>query len=394
MRYVAGKAETGGLRVRRDGIGNLVVETPGEFEEWVETGSHIDTVPDGGNYDGAAGVIAGLAVLLHVQEKNIKLKRGLRLRIWRGEESAAFGIVSAGSRAAFGLLDVKALSAIHDGRSLAAAIREQGFDPSPVESEEPTISDQERDAIAAYIEFHIEQGSVLESEKTDIGIVSGIRGSIRSRVIVRGRFDHSGATPVGTAYRRDANLAIAHMQVRLDALARTFIGDGRDIVQTIGEVNAGSLADRYPELAGNAVTKVSGFGCFSHEVRGVDGDEVRSFVSQARETIRETAKEFGVDADIEEFSAVDGIAALDSDIQQRSIEACIKIGASHRGMPSGAWHDAAVVHGAQKSDGSSIPTGMIFIPCRNGVSHSPDEYASPEQIALGANVLLEAMLSI
>lgn len=394
MRFIAERSEVDGLNVRWDAVGNLIVEVPGEFESWVETGSHIDSVPGGGNYDGVAGVVAGLAVLIALHRRGDRLERGVRLRIWRGEESASFGITSKGSRAAFGMLPAESLSASHEGVSLADAIRGQGFDTTPIEQGIATIRGSERDSIAAHIELHIEQGKVLESEGIDIGIVTGIRGSMRSRAIIRGRFDHSGATPMGIEYRRDANLAIAHMQVRLDALAKNAIANGADIVQTVGVVNGPEMAERFPELGDNAVSKVSGFGCFTHEVRGIDGDAVGDFVSEAKRMIKVTADEFGVNVDIETFSTVDGIGSLDLEIRNRIAKACERVGASYREMPSGAWHDAGVVCSAVRGGGSSIPTGMIFIPCRNGISHSPDEYASPEQIALGANVLLEMMLSV
>lgn len=395
MRHIEAAAKAGGLHCRWDAIGNLIVETPGHFDEWVETGSHMDSVPGGGNYDGAAGVVAGIEAILAVQNSGTRLQRGLRLRVWRGEESASFGVVSAGSRAAFGLLPAKELEHSHHGQSMAEAIRSQGFDPLPIQTGESVISESEQGGIAAHIELHIEQGSVLESGGFDAGVVTGIRGSIRSWVKVTGAFDHSGATPMGRKWRRDANLAIAHMQVRLDAMAHAAIEEGRDIVQTIGVVNTHrTMSETSPQINDNAISKVSGFGYFSHEVRGCYAGEVRQFVREAQHLVRQTAEEFGVDVEIDEFSEVAGIARLDDGLQHLLAECCRDHGASFTRLPSGAWHDVAVLHDRLREDGSKIPVGMLFVPCRGGISHSPEEYTSPGQLALGASVLAEAMLQL
>jgi len=395
MRHIEQAAVAAGLLSRWDEVGNLAIETPGEFSEWVETGSHMDTVPGGGNYDGAAGVVAGLEAIIAIFRAGNALQRGLRLRIWRGEESSTFGVVSAGARAAFGLLAHEALENVYRGKTLAEAIAGQGGDPSLIAGRRPTIPASERQAIAAHIELHIEQGSVLEQGGYDLGVVTGIRGSIRSWVRLTGAFDHSGATPMGAAWRKDVNLAMAHMQVRLDALAMEAIEAGRDIVQTIGVVNSNRhFNESLSALYDNAVAKVSGFGYFSHEVRGCYSTEVRHFVEQARQIIRDVADEFGVQVEIEEFSSVDGLFRLDDGLQHLLSACCKKHEASYTGLPSGAWHDVAVLHDQQRDDGSKIPTGMLFVPCRGGVSHSPEEYVSPEQLALGASVLAEAMAEL
>jgi len=395
MRYIEQVALTAGLLSRWDGVGNLGIETPGEFSEWVETGSHMDTVPGGGNYDGAAGVVAGLAAIIAISRTGHPLQRGLRLRVWRGEESSTFGVVSAGSRAAFGMLTPEVLEKVYHGKTLAEAIGGQGGDPSSIAKRMPTIGVSERHNIAAHIELHIEQGSVLEQGAYDLGVVTGIRGSIRSWVRLTGAFDHSGATPMGMEWRKDVNLAMAHMQVRIDALATTAIEGGRDVVQTVGVVNSNPhFNESVSPLYSNAVSKVSGFGYFSHEVRGCYPAEVRNFVRQAHDVIRQTADEFGVHVEIEEFSSVNGIFRLDDGLQHLLSACCKKHGASYTALPSGAWHDVGVLHDQQRDDGSKIPIGMLFVPCRGGVSHSPHEYTSPEQLALGAEVLAEAMAEL
>jgi N-carbamoyl-L-amino-acid hydrolase len=393
MVYIEQAAQADGLLCRWDAVGNLVIETPGGYRHWVETGSHLDTVPAGGNYDGTAGVVAGLEALLVIKKSGLRLNHGLRLRIWRGEESAAFGITSIGVHAAFGTLDPKALRNSFQNQSLAQTMESQHTDPDCIYSATPTISTAEKDSIAAYIELHIEQGKVLEAKQRDIGIVTGIRGSVRRWVRFSGAFDHSGATPMGAEYRKDVNLAMAYAMVELNKLASDAIAEGHDIVQTTGVINSSSDQNNQSQaIYQNAVSKVSGFGYFSHEIRSCSAKQAKEFATQADALIRQTADRFGVTVEIEQFSASDGILELDTEIQQQLEESCRLQNASFTHLPSGAWHDAAVLCSQRRSDGSPIPVGMLFIPCRAGISHSPEEYSSPAQIALGTSVLAQAML--
>lgn len=393
MAYIEQAAQAGGLLSRRDAVGNLIIETPDDHAHWVETGSHMDTVPAGGNYDGVAGVVAGLEALLTIKNSGLVLNHGLRLRIWRGEESAAFGEASIGSQAAFGSLDPERLDSTNQGETLAQAMASQKADPDCIRLAQPTISTDEKDSITAYIELHIEQGKVLETKQLDIGIVTGIRGSLRRWIRFAGAFDHSGATPMGAKYRQDVNLAMAHALVELDKLAANAIAEGHDIVQTIGVINSSAdQNNQSPALFNNAVSKVSGFGYFSHEIRSCSAIQAQALATQGDALIRQTAAQFAVNVEIEQFSASDGIPALNSDLQTLLAESCQLQKISFTYLPSGAWHDAAVLCSQQKSDGSPIPVGMLFIPCRAGISHSPDEYSSPAQIALGASVLAQAIL--
>jgi len=214
-------------------------------------------------------------------------------------------------------------------------------------------------------------------------------------VTLEGTFDHSGATPMGSSYRKDVNLALGHIIVRLDELAMRHIKDGMDLVQTIGVINSSSeLNELHPHVYRNAVTKVSGFGYFSHEVRSCNSDAIDLFCLEAKEIIRHTAKELGVFADIKELGKTSGISSLNESVQSALEASSREAGATFMKMSSGAWHDAAVVARQQRSDGSSIPTGMLFIPCKDGKSHTPEEYSTPEQIAKGATVLARAMLRL
>ena len=396
--YVESAAVAAGLVSRRDAVGNLIIETAGEFTHWVETGSHVDTVDAGGNYDGVAGVVAGLAVLIAVQSGGEALSHGLRLRVWRGEESSAFGTASLGAWAAFGELKPAVLDYTHGGRTLAQAMISQHADPSYVRAGAATIPDAERDAIAAHIELHIEQGSVLENKQCDIGIVTGIRGSIRSWVHLTGAFDHSGATPMGVAYRKDANLAMAHLMVQLDGLLARFNKlhpeTPQAVIQTFGVVNSHAEHNQHcPLVQANAVSKVSGFAYFSHEIRSCSEGLARDYHEQAQALIRQQAALFHVGAEVEQISISFGIPALNAHIQSMTAACCEEQHRRFTYLPSGAWHDVAVICHQQKTDGSAIPTGMIFIPCRAGISHSAAEHTSYEQIAAGASILAQLMLT-
>ncbi len=388
MKYVEQAALQAGLSSRWDALGNLCVETPGETAEWVECGSHLDTVPQGGNFDGTAGVIAGLQSLIQIAASGAARKKGLRLRVWRCEESATFNSLYAGSLGAFGQSKPSCLENRFRGITLAEAMRSQGADPECIMQGKRTISAAELDCIAAHIELHIEQGNLLENEHIDIGVVTGIRGPYRSRIVLRGEFDHSGATPMGVDYRRDANLALAYILVELDKLAAHHIGRGADLVQTVGIINSQKdWNESHPEVYQNAVTKVSGYACFTLDARSDDGVFLAAYREEADALIRQTAAKFRVEAEQSLIGFEPGIKVLDLHVAEVIESVCRELDLSCKRMPSGAGHDAAIVGKQKKSNGSKVPVGMIFIPCRRGKSHSPDEYASSAAIAKGASVL-------
>ncbi len=392
MHYFAVQAEQNGLITRWDAAGNLFIETTDRHEQWIECGSHVDTVPAGGNFDGLAGIVAGFVAIATLNQKT--RSHGLRLRIWRGEESASFGITSIGASAALGKLSADSLKKRHAGRSLAQAMREQGADPSLIESGQPTIEQNELNQISAHLELHIEQGIVLEKEDKEIGIVSGIRASSRDWITLHGAFDHSGATPMGTTYRRDANLALAYILVALDELFSSYQKENPDIdlVQTIGHINSNREKNEHDkQLYNNAISKVSGYAYFSFELRSCDDILRNRYKQKAMQIIQHIATEYGVSFEIETVSNSSGVKSLDQPIQRRMQSICESLDYSHRTLPSGAWHDAALIAQQTRSDQTTIPTAMIFIPCLNGKSHSPEEFASAEQIAKGASVLATLM---
>ncbi|MDD2942532.1 MAG: Zn-dependent hydrolase [bacterium] len=395
MNYFANEAGKIGLNVRRDAVGNVFIECPGQTPEFIECGSHLDTVPLGGNFDGAAGIVAGFAAIKAMLPVAPQLQRGLRLRIWRCEESATFGVVYCGSKAAFGGLDADNLNRSFDGQTLADAMLSQGADPGFITSRQAAISQTEIDNIAAHIELHIEQGNLLEVTGKDIGIVSSIRGSQRSRVELHGQFDHSGATPMGPAFRRDVNLGMAHILVQLDELASRYLSQGKDLVQTVGIINCDSgFSSASKQINQNAITKVSGYGYFTLDIRSRDNDFRSSYCDEVDKLILDVAARFGLEVAMKVISSSPAVGSLDNNIQQQLTSSAAELGYSTSSMPSGAGHDAVIVAQQRRTDNSTVPVGMIFIPCRDGKSHCPEEFSSYEAIARGASVLAQTIFKL
>lgn len=388
IRYIEGQAKAFGLIAKYDALGNVSLETPGDYKEWVEVGSHLDTVPAGGNFDGVVGIISGLEAICTIIASGVKLKKGLRLRIWRAEESGTFGVVYGGSLGAFGQCDPKCLESTFGGVSYRDAITSQGYDPTIIEKKQRTISQNEVDSIAAHLEIHIEQGNLLEIQKTDVGVVTSIRGSERYRVFLTGEFNHSGATPMGAEFRKDVNLGLGYILVELDQLATKKIQQGADLVQTVGVINCDTgINQTKPEIMLNALTKVSGFGYFTLDIRSNDNEFKKSYAEEALLIIESFSNKFGVKAKIDLISSGRAESSLDSVIQTIVMDCAKASKCSAVMMPSGAGHDCAVVAKQKKSDGSTVPVGLIFIPSRGGKSHSPDEFSTFESITKGAEVL-------
>jgi hydantoinase/carbamoylase family amidase len=392
IRYFEEAAKKLAVTLRSDAARNLFIEARGRTSEFVETGSHLDTVPAGGNFDGTAGVVAGFEALRQLLPCISSMKRGLRLRIWRAEEAATYGAVYAGSTAAFGKFNPRMFAHRYQGKSLEEAMISQGVDVGAIKAGKPGITQEEVDNIAAHIELHIEQGNYLEVGGKDIGVVTGIRGPQRTRTVLSGEFNHSGATPMGANFRRDVNLALAHILVRLDQLANDNIRQGADLVQTIGVINSEQdFNAAQQEVYQNAVTKVSGYGYFTLDIRSMDNVFRERYCAEVDRIIGETAEQFKVTTATEIIGSSSAVEKLDPQIQQASTAACEELGYSYQTMPSGAGHDCAIVAKQQHSKGRAVPVGMLFIPCRGGKSHNPGEFTTYEAIAKGATVLAQTM---
>lgn len=392
MKFIECEATKFGATSRWDQLQNLSLEWPGTSPEFVEVGSHLDTVPSGGNFDGVAGIVSGLLAIKAIKENHKEGSCGFRLRIWRAEESGTFRIVYGGSRAAFGKIDPSNLQYKFEGRTYEEAMKSQGADPEIIRKKQRTIHQDEIDKITAHIELHIEQANLLEKKNVDVGIVTSIRGPKRFQVVLKGEFDHSGATPMGAVYRKDVNLAMAYIQVELDKLARAFLERGEDLVQTVGVINCNpDYNQSHPIIYSNSLTTISGFGYFTFDVRSNSKSTLDTFCLRACELIPLFASEFGVTTEITPLTESAPVESLSEKVQSALEESAKALEISSVRMASGAGHDAAIVAQQSKSDGSKVPVGMLFIPCRNGKSHSPDEFTTIEAIAKGASVLANAL---
>jgi N-carbamoyl-L-amino-acid hydrolase len=333
----------------------------------VMTGSHIDTVPQGGPLDGALGVLAGLECLHTLRERKIATRLPLTLAAWSDEEGRYAGLF--GSRAFIGRLDPASIPRYRapDGERLVDAMTRAGFEPrrAPRAKVDPAT-------LEAYVELHIEQGPRLWRAGIPIGVVTGIVGNRRNRLTFIGQADHAGTTPM--AWRRDAFLGAADYALR----AREHIvkrGSPASVT------NFGRL-----ELHPGASNVVPARAVLLHEVRDLDARVLRRLDSQCRTLARAVARRRGLAVRIEPLSQ--GVPAACSPRIMETVEAaCRSLGLRSRRMPSGAGHDAQNL--ARVTD-----AGMLFIPSRGGRSHRPDEQSDWRAIERGANALLHTLLRL
>jgi N-carbamoyl-L-amino-acid hydrolase len=346
-----------GLTTERDAGANLVVTLAGTEPDlpFLACGSHLDSVPQGGNFDGAAGVIAGLAVLAGLKRDGFVPRRTLRLFGLRGEESAWFGKAYMGSSALFGRLTPDDLAVPHavTGRSLADCMRDVGADVDRIARGEVLLRPE---SVAAWIELHIEQGPVLVARELPIGIVTGIRGNVRHRVVeCVGEAGHSGAVP--RWLRRDAVFATAELITHLDRHWRTLLERGRDLVVTSGVMSTDSSE--------HAIARIPGMLRLSFEARSQSQETLESFydlfVSECASIGEERGVEFRFDRRLQSAPAV-----MDPGWVERLRAAARSLGLPDEQIPSGAGHDAAVFANA------GVPSAMIFVRNENG-SHNPYE---------------------
>jgi beta-ureidopropionase / N-carbamoyl-L-amino-acid hydrolase len=374
---IAQFARAEGLAVERDRAANLVVSLRGRENDgrFVAVGSHLDSVPCGGNFDGAAGVVAALLALALLKRNAITPPRTVRLLALRGEESAWFGKSWIGSHALLGLLCEADLGQhrVDTGRTLVEHLRDVDADVQAIASREPLVR---HDAIAAFLEVHIEQGPVLEARDVPLGIVTSIYGNVRHRRIAcLGEAAHAGATP--RALRRDAVVAASDFIVRLDARWAEWLASGRSIT-----VTHGMLATNAHE---HAISRVAGSVDMSLEIRAEDAVILDAFHHLARGQAATVGAQRGVSFAFDE-PIVNGPAIMDAGWVNRLEMLCSEEGIGSMRIPSGAGHDAAVFAHA------GIPTAMLFIRNQYG-SHNPREAMHLADFGLALRVLVRALLS-
>lgn len=372
---VHAEAEALGLETERDAAGNLYATLPGRDRRRprIVVGSHLDSVPHGGNYDGAAGVVAGLMVASALRRQGRELQQDLTVMAIRAEESTWFPVSYVGSRAALGLLPPEALEArrADTGRSLAQHMADAGFDPALVRAGRCML---QPDSLAAFIEVHIEQGPTLLGEGRALGLVTGIRGSFRYRhARCLGEYGHSGAVP--RRYRRDAVAATCALVSALEALWRDLEAQGQDLTVTVGQLQTDSRE--------HAFSKISGEVGFALDVRSLSEATLATVREHLLGFCRAIETERGVRFELGDESG-SRPALLDEGLLARCEAAAEHCGVPALRMPSGAGHDAAVFANA------GVPSSMLFVRNANG-SHNPDEAMEIEDFAAACRVLAELL---
>ena len=362
--YVLGLMRDAKLTPTIDAAGNIIAARPGRdgSRKPILFGSHIDSVPEGGNYDGDVGSLAAIEVAQSLGEQGITTRHPLQVVIWQNEEGGLYG-----SRAVSGQLTGDELQNVsRSGKTIADGIAFLGGDPQRLG---PTR--RNKGVIAGYLELHIEQGGTLEREHTDIGIVEGIVGIKQWEVTVTGFANHAGTTPMDQ--RHDALLAAARF---VDAVNRTVTSIPGRQVGTVGRMQA------FP----GAPNVIPGQAICTLELRDLDEAKIDSlFASISAKATRiggETGTTFA-------FRLLHENTPAPSDARVRALiaDSARELGLTMKVMPSGAGHDAQAM-------ATLGPMGMIFIPSIGGISHAPKEFSRPEDIVNGANVLMASLLKL
>ncbi len=365
---VRSAAEGAALEVTIDAIGNLSMTLPGRDRKApsVIMGSHLDSVPQGGNFDGAAGVVAGLCALTALNRARYVPGFDLTVMGIRAEESAWFDIAYLGSGGAFGLLDPACLSIARsdNGRSLEATLKERGFDPQPIRERRRLLDPAH---IRAYLELHIEQGPTLVARGLPAAVVSGIRGCKRFRnARCLGQYAHSGA--VDRPYRHDAVAATVALLHHMERVWLKQQEEGADLVLTAGEL--------YTDPAMHGPSKIAGETHFVLDLRSLFDATVETVAAEARSAAGLIGKEYRVQFDLGATS--DSPAAV---MDRRLRAKLMGLLEQPFEMASGAGHDAAVFSKV------GIPSAMIFVRNEYG-SHNPDEAMSMDDFGVGARALM------
>jgi allantoate deiminase len=358
--WLVGRLQELGLEAEIDTAGNVL----GRWEEGEGTavlvGSHLDTVPRGGRYDGALGVLAALEVVRTLKRDGVSLLRPLWIVSFNDEEGSRFQTGMLGSRAFIGDLDLEDWRR----RGVADAMAAATFDFERLGEAEAV------DRVGAYLELHIEQGPVLEQEGLDLGIVSGIAGLLGFRVRLTGEANHAGTTPM--ASRRDALAGAARIVLELRDEARS----RADMTANVGILT----------VAPGGFNVIPGTAEFTIDARAGDADAFARAEKFVRDTLERVAAEEQLELEVTETHRKPP-TPLDPELQDLLAQGAAAEGAMARSMPSGAGHDAMVL-------AKHVPAAMLFVPSRAGISHSPDEYTSPEQCELGVRVLTRTVRAL
>ncbi|HEX5451095.1 MAG TPA: Zn-dependent hydrolase [Candidatus Limnocylindrales bacterium] len=360
-----------GLAVRTDAIGNTIAERPGADgrQGAIGVGSHLDSVPHGGRFDGIVGVVGAVELVRILADNGTSTRHPVRVVIFAGEEGARFGEPCIGSKAVAGDLANRDLGRMRDadGVSLAKALRTLGMDPAAVPG-----AAWRPDDWAAFMELHIEQARSLELEGLPIGLVDTVSGSTRLRLRIEGRADHSGGTPMDI--RQDALAAAAEVVLAAERLAREPHNRGARL--TVGRL----------DVRPNSITTIPGEVILTIDIRDVDSDRQRGLAVEIVRLARAHGERRGVAVDVELIADTSPVV-LPMWIRELTSRVCHELDVGYRVMTSGAGHDSQVVNAV-------VPAGMIFVPSRDGLSHVPEEWTSASDVARGVDVLTRSVLRL
>jgi N-carbamoyl-L-amino-acid hydrolase len=363
--YIKGLMRDAGLSVRVDTAGNIIGRREGSEEGLppIMFGSHIDSVPGGGNYDGDVGVIGAIEVAQLMYERGITTRHPIEIVSFTDEEG---GLV--GSRAMIGKLSDAALGVVsHSGMTISEGIEQVGGDPSRLD-----LAARKPGDIAAFLELHIEQGAILHQDGVNIGVVEGIVGIRWWDVTVEGFANHAGTTPMNR--RWDAMVTAAELTLAINRIATDL--PGRQVA-TVGKIQA------FP----GAPNVIPGEVLLSLEIRDLDAAKIQQVFDLIKAEADRIGSRRSTPVRFQEIDVASPPAPTDEQMRRIISASAEELGMSFSLMPSGAGHDA--------QDMATIaPTGMIFVPSVDGISHSPQEFTSPEDMANGATVLLKAVLAI
>lgn len=362
--YVIGLMKAAGLDVTIDAAGNIIGKRKGTDPSLpvIAFGSHIDSVPGGGNYDGDVGSLGALECIELMNENKISTRHPLEVIVFQNEEGGLIG-----SEALCGILPPASLDLVtHSGKTIRQGITDIGGNVAQL-----STAAKPKGYYHAFLELHIEQGGILDQKKVNIGVVEGIVGINQWRVTITGKANHAGTTPMDQ--RQDAMVAAAKLTLAVNKAATSVTGRQ---VATVGQMR--------PEPG--APNVIPGKVTMSIEIRDLSHEKILSVFTAIREQGAAIEKETGTTI-VYELTNENLPAPTDTRIQEMVSAAAKSLGLSSMVMPSGAGHDA-------QDMATLAPTGMIFVPSKKGVSHAPDEYTSPEDMANGVSVLLQTILSL
>ena len=369
--YVKSEMRKLNLQVHEDAIGNIFGVLEGTRPDLppVWTGSHIDTVLNAGMFDGMSGVVAGLEAVRLIQVNKLKHERNIVVVVYTSEEPTRFKVGCLGSRAMAGKLDAEAAEKLVDdgGNTLYDVLQKLGF---PVQDFDKVPV--KKGSIYAAVELHIDQNGVLEKAGKPIGIVKTICAPSVFEVEVIGRQSHAGGTTMED--RQDAFMATAEIALALEQLGRTSQSEYTTV--TIGRV----------QVIPNAVNVIPGKVVFSIDIRDCDYDYKNDLIAKLKNRIKEIADKRNVKVNLTQYNN-DYPMKCDENIIKKLENACEKENTPYIKTISGAFHDSMLV-------GEFAPVAMIFVPSKNGISHSPEEWTNFADIAAGTDVLAATLLNL